>query len=331
MPNNYKPSYRKQKTVLNTSTKVIIALLVVLVLTLSAFLIKVIVGNALKPDITYPPEQSGPLTDAPQTDAEETETDESVRVRALESSKFDVKSGSLLLVNKTTGYTLPASAELVNLYDSRHDNFTLATVSERLAPEAYEALCRMTDACAERTGYCPIMVTSSYRDIDAQQKYYDDYVVNESDKAYVELPGFSDHHTGLGFDVKIYDRDGASYGFGRYAAEKVPWILENYKYYGFIIRYPANKGDFTGIDGESNHFRYVGLPHSVYITENNICLEEYLTAVKRYTQEKPLEITVDHDEYAVWYCKGDTVYVPYDGDYEVSGDNAGGFIVTVRK
>ena len=41
-------------------------------------------------------------------------------------------------------------------------------------------------------------------------------------------------------------------------------------------------------------------------------------------------MTVDEDEYAVWYCK-DAVYVPKDGDYTVSSDNLGGFIVTYRK
>ena len=161
-------------------------------------------------------------------------------------------------------------------------------------------------------------------------EFYDDYVVNESDKDYVELPGYSDHHTGLAFDVKIYDKDGASFSYGRYATEKVAWIVENYKYYGFIMRYPANKGNITGIDGESNHFRYVGLPHSVYITENNMCLEEYLNLIKNHTYDDPLNLTVDDYEYSVWYCK-DTVYVPRDGDYTVSSDNLGGFIVTYRK
>ena len=331
MANNFKPSYRRQKAVMSTSVKVIIILLVVLVLTLSAFLIKIIVSNALDPGIVYPSD-SEEFTALPRdTLSEQTETaEEKTAVRALELSKFDAKAGSLLLVNRENGYTLPSTVELVNLYDEKHENFSLATISECLTRDAYEALCRMTDAYAERSGYCPLMVTSAYRDEEAQKKYYDDYVVNESDKAYVELPGYSDHHTGLCFDVKLYDKDGASYSYGRYATERAGWIVENYKYYGFIMRYPANKGSITGIDGESNHFRYVGLPHSVYMTDNNLCLEEYLSVIKAYTYEKPLDITVEHDEYSVWYCK-DTVYVPRDGDYTVSSDNTGGFVVTYRK
>ena len=41
-------------------------------------------------------------------------------------------------------------------------------------------------------------------------------------------------------------------------------------------------------------------------------------------------MTADRDEYLVWYCSGSTVYVPKNEDYTVSGDNMGGFIVTVR-
>jgi D-alanyl-D-alanine carboxypeptidase len=332
LANSFKPSYRRKKAVMSTSVKVIIILLVVLVLTLSAFLIKIAVEKALDPGIVYPPDETGSLVTAADgtDDVTTAPEEEKFVVRSYDKSKFDAKAGTLLLVNRETAYTLPETQKLVNLYEEKHENFSLATISEQLTREAYEALCKMTDAYAERTGFCPLMVTSAYRDEAQQKKYYDDYVVNESDKDYVELPGYSDHHTGLAFDVKIYDKDGASFSYGRYATEKVGWIVENYKYYGFIMRYPANKGSITGIDGESNHFRYVGLPHSVYITEKNMCLEEYLTFIKNYTYDDPLEVTVDNDEYAVWYCK-DAIYVPKDGDYTVSSDNSGGFIVTYRK
>ena len=331
MAKGYKPAYRKTKAATSVSVKIIIALLVVLVITLAAFLIKVIVKDALDPGIVYPPETTDDYSLPPQTDAPEVTTekvDNSVEVRAVEASKFEKGCGTLLLVNKNNPYTYGAPRELVSLFDERHDNFTLATASEQLSTEAYEALARMTDAYAERNGYCPLMITSGYRDEAKQKEYYDNYVVNESDKAYVELPGYSDHHTGLCFDVKLYDKDGVSYS---YATEKAAWIVENYKNYGFIMRYPANKGSFTGIEGETNHFRYVGLPHSVYIADKVICLEEYLNTVRSYTYESPLYIPIEHDEYYVWYCTGDTVYVPREGEYTVSDDNTGGFVVTVKQ
>lgn len=334
MSKNFKPAYRKQKLVMSTSVKIIIILLAVLVVTLLVFLIKVTLSKALDPNIVYPPDETeeytvaAPHTDALAATAESEET--GISIRAVDKSKFDTKTGTLILVNKDTAYTLPKSQQLVDLYNAMHDNFTLATASEELSRDAYDALCKMCNAYAERTGYCPLMVTSGYRDEEQQKAFYDNYVINESDKAYVELPGYSDHHTGLGFDMKLYEKDGSSYSYGRYATERASWLVENHKYYGFIMRYPANKGALTGIEGESNHFRYVGVPHSVYIEDNNICLEEYLTLVKNYTYTEPLKITVNGDDYLVWYCGGNSVFIPKNEEYTVSGDNLGGFIVTVK-
>ncbi|MBP5208629.1 MAG: M15 family metallopeptidase [Clostridia bacterium] len=332
MASKYKPSYRRQKTVLTASTKAVIVMLAVLVVTLAVFLIKSVMSQALKPDIVYPPESSDTDETPARTDTEAStdEAETAMPVRTVEDSRFDTKEGALVLVNRDNAYTLPSDAELLTLYDERHENFTLDNISVKLCAPAYDALCRMTDAYADRSGYCPLMLISGYRDGAEQTKYYEEYVINESDKAYVELPGFSDHHTGLAFDVRLYDKDGASYSYGRYATEKAKWLVENYKYYGFVIRYPANKESYTGISGESNHFRYVGLPHSVYMTDKGVCLEEYLQILRRHPYDDPLKIEVEHDEYLVWYCQGDVI-VPRDGDYEVSGDNVGGFVVSVRK
>lgn len=325
----HKPSYRSTKPELSTSVKVIITLLVVLVITLAAFLIKVLVSqNKIEyhPVVTDEYEE----TKAIKTERSTETVDPAADVKAVERGRFDTRTGPLILVNKNTAYQRSEPQSLVNLFDEDHKNINLDNTSIQLDKEAYNALYDMTNAYADRSGYCPLMIVSGYRDKEAQQKYYDGYVVNESDKDYVELPGYSDHHTGLGFDVKIYDKDGSSYSYGRYAKERAAWIVENYEYYGFIMRYPANKGNVTGIAGESNHFRYVGLPHSVYITDNNICLEEYLALIKNRSYENPLKITADGTEYSVWYCGGESVFVPKDKEYTVSGDNLGGFIVTVK-
>lgn len=45
--------------------------------------------------------------------------------------------------------------------------------------------------------------------------------------------------------------------------------------YGFILRYPEDKTDITGIDFEPWHYRYVGTEAAKIIQEKGICLEEY--------------------------------------------------------
>ena len=45
--------------------------------------------------------------------------------------------------------------------------------------------------------------------------------------------------------------------------------------YGFILRYPEDKTEYTGFGYESWHLRYVGEEIAKVVMENNWCLEEY--------------------------------------------------------
>lgn len=50
---------------------------------------------------------------------------------------------------------------------------------------------------------------------------------------------------------------------------------ENCYTYGFIIRYPKDKEDITGVPYEPWHLRYVGREIAGYIKVNNVSLEEF--------------------------------------------------------
>ena len=45
--------------------------------------------------------------------------------------------------------------------------------------------------------------------------------------------------------------------------------------YGFILRYPTDKVELTGVNYEPWHYRYVGSA-AEEIRELGVCLEEYL-------------------------------------------------------
>jgi len=47
--------------------------------------------------------------------------------------------------------------------------------------------------------------------------------------------------------------------------------------YGFVLRYPADKCEVTGIGYEPWHYRYVGREAAAAMRERGLCLEEYLT------------------------------------------------------
>ena len=103
---------------------------------------------------------------------------------------------------------------------------------------------------------------------------------------YYTVPGHSEHHSGLAFDIItpeyhqfVYDLD------ERFATEEpysaaYQWLRDNCARYGFILRYPEDKSVLTRISFEPWHYRYVGVEHAEYITSHNLCLEEYIAMLK---------------------------------------------------
>ena len=121
------------------------------------------------------------------------------------------------------------------------------------------------------------------------------------------------------------------------------WLEDNCAKYGFVVRYDGSKAALTGIVDEPYHLRYVGVSHATYMSENNLCFEEYLELLRtahKY-EDTPLEITAGDKEYLVYYVAANTVEgsnftsIPVppasEGTYTISGDNMNGFIVTVEK
>lgn len=139
---------------------------------------------------------------------------------------------------------------------------------------------------AKKDGYY-IYILSSYRDMEKQISLYEAEVEKWLSEGYsqeaaeekagtiVAFPGTSEHHLGLAVDlvssehIKL-DQD----------AEKTKgyqWLVAHCHEYGFILRYPNNASDITGIIYEPWHFRYVGAEAATEIMEAGITLEEYLS------------------------------------------------------
>ena len=134
-----------------------------------------------------------------------------------------------------------------------------------------EAFGKMADALYNEKGL-NIYVNSAYRSYQDQEDTYDRYLKLYGEnyvKNNVSLPGFSEHQTGLGVDIKA----GSSNTFK--GTDESKWLKENAYKYGFILRYEADKQEITGYKSEEWHYRYVGLETAKYIYENDITLEEY--------------------------------------------------------
>lgn len=95
---------------------------------------------------------------------------------------------------------------------------------------------------------------------------------------WVAPPGTSEHQLGLAVDILSVDYftvyDDLYPVFEEYP--EFLWLRENCATYGFILRYPKDGEEKTGIHYEPWHFRYVGREHAQKIMEEGLCLEEYL-------------------------------------------------------
>ena len=90
------------------------------------------------------------------------------------------------------------------------------------------------------------------------------------------VPGTSEHQLGLALD--IVDVANQVLDERQENTEVQKWLMKNSWKYGFILRYPTDKSDITGISYEPWHYRYVGKEAAKEIYEAGICLEEYLNA-----------------------------------------------------
>lgn len=120
---------------------------------------------------------------------------------------------------------------------------------------------------------------STYREFARQEVLYKGYVAKDGQKAadrYSARPGFSEHQTGLAFDIGEagQEQHWASASFGATAGGK--WLKANAHKFGFILRYPEGAENLTGYMHESWHFRYVGTPAASEIFAKGLTLEQYL-------------------------------------------------------
>ncbi len=146
--------------------------------------------------------------------------------------------------------------------------------------EAVAALQTLFEA-AKADGVTGFQISAGYRSVGYQQQLFDEKVAEylkdgrkkesaiSATKLTVAIPGASEHHTGLAFDITVQ-------GTIFKGTPQQVWLHKHCWDYGFIIRYQPDKEKITGILAEDWHIRYVGTQHSTVMRDQNLCLEEYL-------------------------------------------------------
>lgn len=248
----------------------------------------------------------------PQTDnAEQEGTEPSTQATqpAPMGTKFqrmtymEMASGDLVLVNEQ--YAFPSSmVSVTTLHDKALPLYHVEDVTLSVQSHVVEPLNSWLGAFVGETGNREVLVNKGYQ---------------------TEDPDMPEYHTGLAVELDTYhiatsmDDD-----------EIYEQLADSAWEYGFVRRWAEEKAELTGVTGRNWQFRYVGIPHSVVMAEEELCLEEYLEYIREYTfEEGPLEIEYQDQEYEIYFCEGLEVTVPVNRKYTVSGNNVDGFIVTV--
>ena len=175
----------------------------------------------------------------------------------------------LTLVN--SGYRIPEDYEPDLVY--------VCGSGERLDRRVAEHYEEMYNA-AQKEGI-NLVPCSGYRSYELQEKNYNNKISFFESQGYphedavvkaatiIMPPGSSEHNLGYAMDIVCVDE-----WFEDTAEFK--WLTEHAADYGFIMRYPKDKTDITGVIYEPWHWRYVGVENAQTIKESGLVLEEYL-------------------------------------------------------
>ncbi len=275
----------------------------------------ILIGNA-GDDFTYIPPtlENGSFTGPGNIDL--AALDGEPEVPFVPATEMDLDPTSItVFVNKE--YSLPKDYKPQNLV-TPNVIFNLDYYDERtlMRPEAALALEKLFSA-AKEDGVILYFI-SGYRSYDRQKKIFINNIVKQGKKhtlRYSAVPGTSEHQTGLSIDVSSESLEfKLSTGFST-STEGI-WLAENAYHYGYIIRYPEDKGDITGYAYEPWHIRYVGKGLAKYLYTNQLTLDEYYH----------YEPSPDFDFEALYadlinYVPPVVTQIPVEGDGIIIGEN----------
>ena len=184
-----------------------------------------------------------------------------------DTKETDVSKKELMLANKYNYLGEKYQPENIVEIPSRY------AYSDNYAPEEILNYYKEMFYKAEEDGI-ELIISSAYRSYKEQEETYEYYKKIKGEEAvlkYASLPGYSEHQTGLAFD--ILTTGVLTDDFEK--TKEFTWLQENSYKYGFILRYPKEKENLTGYDYESWHYRYVGKEAAKKIHEEKITYDEY--------------------------------------------------------
>ena len=208
--------------------------------------------------------QEKPATSETQTSTEE----KTVQEGTVGSKSREASQKKAEVVNKGDYYSVQGKYDEIIIANKHYPLSKDYNPGEN--PTAKAELLKLIAAMQE-AGFPISDHYSGFRSYETQTQLYQDYV-NKDGKAeadrYSARPGYSEHQTGLAFDLIGTDGDLVT------EEKAAQWLLDHAADYGFVVRYLKGKEKETGYMAEEWHLRYVG-KEAKDIAASGLSLEEY--------------------------------------------------------
>lgn len=208
--------------------------------------------------------QEKPATSETQTSTEE----KTVQEGTVGSKSQEASQKKAEVVNKGDYYSVQGKYDEIIIANKHYPLSKDYNPGEN--PTAKAELLKLIAAMQE-AGFPISDHYSGFRSYETQTQLYQNYV-NKDGKAeadrYSARPGYSEHQTGLAFDLIGTDGDLVT------EEKAAQWLLDHAADYGFVVRYLKGKEKETGYMAEEWHLRYVG-KEAKDIAASGLSLEEY--------------------------------------------------------
>ncbi|MFC7685942.1 D-alanyl-D-alanine carboxypeptidase family protein [Ureibacillus sp. GCM10028918] len=230
---------------------------------------EVVEEEKVEPNDTKPIEENNPPSNTPADETDKTD------INDQEQQQEEQPTSNNGYIEGQPLPTEPTVIEGVLLANKKYPlPSTFAPGESKEARKAFEQM-----AADARIAGFELVAFSTYRSFEYQDTLYNNYVSRDGQEnadRYSARPGYSEHQTGLAFDIGEKGKEDLwlTEEFGETEAGK--WLVVNANKYGFILRYPQGKEAITGYMYESWHFRYLGVDLATKVKQANVTLEEYL-------------------------------------------------------
>ncbi len=208
--------------------------------------------------------QEKPATSETQTSTEE----KTVQEGTVGSKSHEASQKKAEVVNKGDYYSVQGKYDEIIIANKHYPLSKDYNPGEN--PTAKAELLKLIAAMQE-AGFPISDHYSGFRSYETQTQLYQDYV-NKDGKAeadrYSARPGYSEHQTGLAFDLIGTDGELVT------EPKAAQWLLDHAADCGFVVRYLKGKEKETGYMAEEWHLRYVG-KEAKDIAASGLSLEEY--------------------------------------------------------